>query len=104
MRWVIALLAVLAVWMAVMLYVLRPWPDRFFFGGFFLAIGIANVLFYKTTGRKFFANTQASPAFVSRVWANAGEKSVQVLCRNRRHLRRSRMCRNNHGISMKDLT
>jgi hypothetical protein len=80
MRWVKALLGVLAVWMAVMLYVFRPWPDRFFFGGFFLAIGIANVLFYKTIGREFFAKTQASPPFVARVWATAGEKGVQVLC------------------------
>jgi hypothetical protein len=79
MRWVIVLLAVLAVWMAVMVYVFRPWPDRFFFGGFFIAIGIANVLFYKTTGRKFFAKMQASPPFVARVWARGGENGVQVL-------------------------
>jgi hypothetical protein len=79
MRWVIALLVVLAVWMAVMLYCFLPLPDRIFFGGFFLAIGITNVLFYKTTGRKFFAKTQASPPFVARVWASSGEKGVQVL-------------------------
>jgi len=79
MRWVIALLTVLAVWMAVILYVFRPWPDRLFFGGFFLAIGIANVLFYKTTGRKIFAKTQASRPFVARVWARGGENGAQVL-------------------------
>jgi hypothetical protein len=79
MRWVIALLAILAVWMAFILYVFRPWPDHLFFGGFFLAIGITNLLFQKTTGRKFFAKTQASPPFVARIWAYGGEKGVQVL-------------------------
>jgi hypothetical protein len=79
MRWVISLLAVLAVWMAAMLYVLRPLPDRFVFGGFFFAIGITNLLFYKTTGRKLFAKTQASPPFVARVWARVGENGVQLL-------------------------
>ena len=79
MRWVILLLTVLAVWMAVMLYVLRPLPGRILFGGFFLAIGIANVLFYKTTSRKFFNKTQASPPFVARLWAGVGENGLQVL-------------------------
>jgi hypothetical protein len=79
MRWVISLLAVLAVWMAAILYVFGPLPDRFLFGGFFLAIGITNLLFYKTTGRKLFAKTQASPPFVARVWGRAGEKGAQVL-------------------------
>ena len=78
MRWVIALLVVVAVWMAFMLYVFRPLPDRLFLGGFFLVIGIMNVLFCKTNGRKFFGKTQASPPFVARVWASAGEKGVQV--------------------------
>jgi len=79
MRWVIALLVVLAVWMAFMLYVFRPLPDRLLFGGFFLAIGITNLLFYRAAARKFFAKTQASPPFVARVWAYGGEKGVQVL-------------------------
>jgi len=79
MRWVIALHVVLAVWMAVIFYLFWPWPDRLFFGGFFLAIGITNVLFCKTTSRKFFAKTQASPPFVARVWSSAGEKGLQVL-------------------------
>jgi hypothetical protein len=79
MRWVVALLVVLAVWMALMLYLFRPLPDHLFFGGFFLAIGIANLLFYKTTGRRFFEKTQASRPFVARVWAIGGEKGVQML-------------------------
>jgi hypothetical protein len=79
MRWIIVLLVVLAVWMAFMLYVFRPLPDRLFLGGFFLAIGITNVLFCKTNGRRFFAKTQASPGFVARVWVCAGEKGVRVL-------------------------
>jgi hypothetical protein len=79
MRWVIGLLVFLAVCMAFMIYVFRPWPDHVYFGGFFLAIGIANVLFSKTNGRKFFARTQASPPFIARVWACGGERGVQVL-------------------------
>jgi hypothetical protein len=77
-RWVIAPLVVLAVWMAFMLYVFRPLPDRLFLGGSFLTIGIMNVPFCKTNGRKLFVKTQASPPFVARVWASAGEKGVQV--------------------------
>ena len=79
MRWVIVLLLVFAIWMAFVLYAVRPWPDHLLFGGVFLAIGIANVVFCKTNGRKFFARTQASPPFVARVWACGGEKGVQVL-------------------------
>jgi len=79
MRWVIGLLIIFAIWMAFVLYAVRPWPDHFLFGGFFLVIGTANVVFGKTSGRKFFARTQASPPFVARVWARAGEKGVQVL-------------------------
>jgi hypothetical protein len=79
MRLVIAVLVVLAVWMAVVVYSFRPFPDRLLFGGFFFAIGVANVVFYKTAGRKFFAKTQASPPFVARVWATGGERGVQVL-------------------------
>ncbi len=79
MRWVIALLIVFALWTTFILYVSQPLPDSKFFGGFFLLIGIANVLFCKTTGRKLFAKTQASPHFIARVWAHGGEKGVQVL-------------------------
>ena len=79
MRWVIALLVVLAVWMGAVIYLLRPLPDRLLFGGFFFVIGITKVIFHKTAGRKFFARTQAGPPFVARVWATGGEKGVQVL-------------------------
>lgn len=79
MRGIIALLVVLTVWMGVILYMFRGLPDRLLFGGFFFAIGIGNVLFYKTTGRKFFSKTQASPSFVARAWAIAGKRGVQVL-------------------------
>jgi hypothetical protein len=79
MRWVIALLVVLAVWMSLMLYVSRPLPDGKLFAGFFLVIGITNVFFCKTTGREFFARTQASRPSVARFWARAGEKGSQVL-------------------------
>jgi hypothetical protein len=79
MRWVIALLVAFPTWMAFVLYMARPWPDHFLFAGFFLAIGITNVVFWRTSGRRFFARTKACPPFVARVWARVGEKGVQVL-------------------------
>ncbi len=86
MRWAIVLLVILAMWMAVILYwmsailhVFRPLPDRLLFGGFFLAIGITNVLFSKRSGRKFFAKTQIGPSFITRFWAYVGEQGVEVL-------------------------
>jgi hypothetical protein len=48
-------------------------------GGFFLAIGALNALFYKSTGRKFFARTQSSPPFVANFWAHGGERGTQLL-------------------------
>ena len=79
MRWVIALLVAFAIWMAIVLYVAWPWPDHFLFGGFFLAIGIPNLVFWRTNGQKLFTRTQACPPFVARVWARGGEMGVQVL-------------------------
>jgi hypothetical protein len=81
MRLVIAVLVVLAGWMAFILYMLRPLQnqDRLLFGGFFLAIGVTNVLFCKTSARKLFAKTQAGPPFVASVWGYVGQKGVQVL-------------------------
>ena len=79
MRWVIAVLVGLAIWMAIVLYVARPWPDHFLLGGFSLAIGITNLVFWQASGRKLFGRTQACPPFVARIWARGGEKGVQVL-------------------------
>jgi hypothetical protein len=79
MRLVIVLLVIFAIWTAFVIQVVRPWPDPFLFGGFFLAIGITNVVLGKTSGRKFFARTQECPPFVARVRARAGEKGVQVV-------------------------
>lgn len=59
--WVIAQLVLIATGVAFILYVALPLPNSRLFGGFFLAIGALHVLFYKTTGRKFFAKTQSSP-------------------------------------------
>jgi hypothetical protein len=79
MRWIIALLLAFAIWVAFVLYVTWPLPDHFLFGGFLLATGITNLVFWRTNGRKLFARTQAYPPFVARVWARAREEGVQVL-------------------------
>ena len=44
-----------------------------------LAIGALNVLFYKSTGRNFFAKTQSGRPFVASFWAHSGEKGIQFL-------------------------
>jgi hypothetical protein len=80
MRWVIACLVVLAAWMAgVIYYVILPSHSGRLLGVFFVAIGALNVLFCKTTARKFFAKTQSSPPFVAGFWARSGERGVQLL-------------------------
>jgi hypothetical protein len=65
--------------MALILYVVRPWPDGRMFGSFFFVIGLSNMVTCRTNGRKLFAKTQASSPFVARIWAVAGEKGVQAL-------------------------
>lgn len=40
---------------------------------------LLNVLFYKSTGRKFLAKTQSSRPFVARFWARSGEIGTQLL-------------------------
>jgi|ERR1019366_2716137 hypothetical protein len=77
MRWVIASLVVLAAWMFWLVYLVSPGPNKFL-GGFLLAIGLLNGLFYKSTGRKFFAKTQSSRPFVAGFWARSGERGVQL--------------------------
>ena len=78
MRTVIGLLTFFAGGNVFILYVTQPWPDSKLFGSFFLAVGASNVLFYKSTGRRFFAITQSRRPFVARVWAVGGEKGLQV--------------------------
>jgi hypothetical protein len=78
MRWVIASLVVLTAWMAWVVSVILPSHSGNLFGGFFLVIGMLNVLFYKNTGRKFFAKTQSSRLFVSGFWVRSGEKGIQI--------------------------
>ncbi len=78
-RWVIAFLIMLTGWMAWLVYViLSSHPDKLF-GGFFLVMGLLNVLFYKSTGRRFFAKTQSSRPFVANFWAPNGEGGIQLL-------------------------
>ena len=78
-RWVIALLALIATGMSVLVYLALPSHPGRLGGGFFLAIGLLHVLFHKKTGRKFFAKTQSSRAFVANFWALGGEEGTQLL-------------------------
>jgi len=66
--------------MAVILYVSLPLPDgKLLEGGFFLAIGVLHVLFYKRTRKKFFARTQTGWRLGAKLWARIGEGGTQVL-------------------------
>ena len=77
--WIIAPLIVVAVGMAVILYIALPLPGARLGGGFFLAIGVMNTLFYKRTGQKMFARGRSSWAFVARFWICLGENGTQFL-------------------------
>ncbi len=79
MRWVIAGLIMLTGWIAWLVYVVLPAHSSRLFGGFFLAIGVPHVIFYRRNGRKFFAKTQTSRPFVANFWARSGEKGIQLL-------------------------
>ena len=78
-HWIIAPLVLIALGVAVIVYVALSLPGAKLGGGFFLAIGALNVLFYKSTGSKFFAKTQSSRPFVARFWARSGENGTQLL-------------------------
>ena len=79
MCWVIACLVMLAAWMAVVLYEALPLSSGGkSLGGCLLAIGALQMLFYKRTGRRLFAQTQSSRPFVARFWARIGEREVQL--------------------------
>ena len=80
MRWVITFLVVLTAWMAGVLYLALPSPNGGkFLGGCLFAIGALNAIFYKKTGRKFFATTQSSRPFVARFWLCIGEWGTQFM-------------------------
>ena len=78
MWWIIACLVMLAAWMAWLVFAASPSPGKFG-GGFLLAIGALHVLFYRRTGRKFFAKTQSRRPFVASFWARTGERGTQLL-------------------------
>jgi len=79
MRCVIAVLAMVAAWMAAVLFVALAWPNGGkSLGGCLLAIGALNLFFYKGIGRKVFAKTQSSRPFVARFWEGIGERGVQL--------------------------
>ena len=77
--WVLAQLAVITIGVAFIVYVALPVPSGKLIGGFFVAIGMLNAIFYRGTGRKLFAATQSSAPFVARFWAHGGEGGIQSL-------------------------
>jgi hypothetical protein len=79
MRWVIAFLALCAGFMGFIVYQVLHVPSSGtkFMGGFFLVIGAMNSLFYKSSGRKFYATTQRNPPYFARFWARFGERGIQ---------------------------
>lgn len=81
MRWVIALLVLCACGVGFIVYPMLSISvsDRKLFGGFFIAIGVLNMLFYSRNGRKFFAHTQSIPPYFAKFWARGGERGVQLL-------------------------
>jgi len=79
MPWIIVPLVLIAAGVALILYVALPLPGAKLGGGFFLVIGALNVLFHKSTGRKFFALAQSSWPFVAKFWARSGENGTQLL-------------------------
>jgi hypothetical protein len=79
MRWVIAQLVVIASGVTVFIYVILPSHPGILGGGFLLGIGVLQVVFYRRTGRKFFARTQSSPHLVASFWAHSGERGTQLL-------------------------
>jgi hypothetical protein len=79
MHWIIAPLVLIAVGIVFIVYVALPLPGAKLGGGFFLVIGVMNVLSYKRTGRKMFALAQSSWPFVARFWARSGENGTQLL-------------------------
>jgi hypothetical protein len=79
--WVIAQLALFAGWMGFIVYLIlrEPINNSKFIGGFVLAIGVLHLLFYKRSGRKFYARTQSLPTYFARFWACGGEMGMQLL-------------------------
>ena len=77
--WIITPLTLIALGTGIIVYVALSLPGAKLGGGFFVAIGALNVLFYKSTGRVFFAKTQSSPPFVANLWAHGGERGTQLL-------------------------
>jgi hypothetical protein len=78
-RWIVAPLVLIAVGILFIVYMALPLPGAKLGGGFFLALGVMNVLTYKRAGRKMFTLAQSSWPFVARVWARNGENGPQLL-------------------------
>ena len=80
MRWVLVFLAPIAGFMGFIVYdVLHvPTSETEFMGLFILAIGAMYLLFYKSSGRKFYARTQRIPSYFATFWARIGERGFQI--------------------------
>ena len=78
-EWIIPPLVLIAFGVGLILFVVLPLPGAKLGGGFFLAIGVMNVLSYKRTGQKIFARAKSSRPLVAKFWVRAGENGTQLL-------------------------
>jgi hypothetical protein len=79
MRWVIAQLVIIAAGVAVFVYLILPSHPGALIGGFLLAIGLLQIISYRSGGRRFFAKTQSAWHHVAKFWARSGEHGTQLL-------------------------
>jgi hypothetical protein len=79
MTWIMTPLLLIALGIAIIVYVALPLPGARLGGGFFLGIGIINILSHKQIGRRIFTLAQSSWPFVVRFWARIGETGAQLL-------------------------
>jgi hypothetical protein len=79
MRWIVALLVLIACGVSVIVFVALPLPNIKLGGCFLLTIGALHLLFYKKIGLRFFASTQSMPLCFDKLWARGGERGTQHL-------------------------
>jgi len=77
-RWVVALLLVIAAGVSWLLYRIPPSVGRLP-GGFLLAIGALNILLHRRLGRQIFAWGHSMSPIVARFWERGGETGAQLL-------------------------
>ena len=77
--WITFCLAFIAIGLAIITFLALQVPDSEILGGFLFAIGMMHVVFYKRTGRRFYATTQSGWRYVAEFWVQSGEKGTQTL-------------------------